>query len=82
MHGVGVPMRAISLLAFAMGCTSCASPSYGTPADCAAAGGQCAIGGGIGCVKQGPENTCNCNPGCNPGGAICCVQFVDAGDGG
>lgn len=27
------------------------------------------------CARQGPENTCNCNPGCNPGGAFCCVAL-------
>ncbi|HEV3189408.1 MAG TPA: hypothetical protein VGY54_02865 [Polyangiaceae bacterium] len=58
-----------------------ASTGYGTPQDCAAAGGQCVIGGGGGlCAREGPANTCNCNPGCNPGGAICCLAFVDAAD--
>jgi hypothetical protein len=56
---------------------------YGTPQDCAAAGGQCVLGGGAGiCARQGPANTCNCNPGCNPGGGVCCVEFIDAGDAG
>jgi len=57
--------------------------SYGTPQDCTAAGGQCVLGGGGAlCAKQGPANTCNCNPGCNPGGAICCVEWFDAGEAG
>jgi len=58
-----------------------ASTGYGTPQDCAAAGGQCVIGGGGGlCAREGPANTCNCNPGCNPGGAICCLALVNAAD--
>lgn len=32
------------------------------------------------CATEGPTNTCNCSPGCNPGGGICCVAFVDAGE--
>ncbi len=56
-------------LGSALGCTS--SPSYGTPQDCAAAGGQCILGsGGNLCAKQGPENTCNCNPMCSTGGLL------------
>src|SRR5580704_7407066 len=56
---------------------------YGTPQDCSNAGGQCVLAGGGGlCAKQGPTNTCNCNPGCNPGGAICCIEWVDAGEAG
>jgi hypothetical protein len=61
-----------------LGCTS-STLSYGTPQDCANAGGRCVIGG-FNCAKTGPENTCNCNPACNPGGAVCCVAFIDAGD--
>jgi hypothetical protein len=36
-------------------------------------------GGGLLCTTEGPANTCNCNPGCDPGGAICCIAFVDGG---
>jgi hypothetical protein len=54
------------------------SGSYGTPQDCTAAGGQCLVGPPEYCAKQGPENTCNCNPGCNPSGAYCCLEFIDA----
>jgi hypothetical protein len=53
--------------------------SYGTRQDCANAGGRCVFGG-FNCALTGPENTCNCNPACNPGNAICCVAFIDAGD--
>ena len=68
-----------ALLAFAgLDCNS--SPSYGTPQDCTAAGGQCTGTGASACVKEGPDNTCNCNPGCNPGGSFCCLVFPDAGD--
>jgi hypothetical protein len=75
-------MRSITpgaLLGLAVvGCTS--SPSYGTPQDCAAAGGQCVLGSAANvCAKQGPDNTCNCNPACNPGGSFCCLAFIDAG---
>jgi hypothetical protein len=58
---------------------SCSSSSYGTVQDCAAAGGRCDIGGFM-CLKEGPPNTCNCNPGCNPGGAVCCLVFSDGGE--
>ena len=48
--------------------------SYGTPQDCSAAGGKCLVGGAINlCAKQGPDNTCNCNPVCDPGGSLCCL---------
>lgn len=43
--------------------------SNGTPADCVDAGGLC-VGGGSVCAKQGPENTCSCNP----SGAFCCLR--------
>jgi hypothetical protein len=63
-----------------LGCTSStSSTSYGTPEDCAAAGGQCLTGPFQACAKEGPQNTCNCNPGCNPSGAYCCVELVEAG---
>jgi len=52
--------------------------AYGTPQDCEEAGGRCVVGPALGCVAEGPANTCNCNPGCNPGGAICCIAFADA----
>jgi hypothetical protein len=62
------------------GSNATASTGYGTPQDCAAAGGQCVLGGGGDlCAREGPANTCNCNPGCNPGGAICCIAFVGGG---
>jgi hypothetical protein len=78
-HGVKDWMRFAALLALVMlGCTASTS-SYGTPADCTAAGGMCALPNGVtACAKQGPENTCNCNPECNPGGSFCCLVFVDA----
>jgi hypothetical protein len=70
-----------ALLGLALGCTSSpSSPSYGTPQDCIEAGGRCILGPGILCAKQGPENTCNCNPLCSTGGQFCCVAFIDAGD--
>jgi hypothetical protein len=53
--------------------------TYGTPQDCMAAGGRCIVGPAVGCIAEGPPNTCNCNPGCAPSGAICCVAFADAG---
>jgi hypothetical protein len=73
----------VCILAFsAMVAAGCNSASYGTPQDCAAAGGQCVLGAGAdNCAKQGPDNTCNCNPACNPGGAFCCLAFVEAGTG-
>jgi hypothetical protein len=42
--------------------------TQGTPADCVEAGGLC-VGSGSVCAKQGPENTCSCNP----SGAFCCL---------
>ncbi|HEY8087948.1 MAG TPA: hypothetical protein VIF09_08885 [Polyangiaceae bacterium] len=76
-------MKLLALLVLAgLGCNSSSSPSYGTPQDCTAAGGQCIVGPGLNCAKEGPVDTCNCNPGCNPSGAFCCVAFVDAGDAG
>jgi len=62
-----------------IGCNS--SSSYGTAQDCIAAGGQCTGTGAAACIKEGPEQTCNCNPGCNPGGSFCCLVFPDASDG-
>jgi hypothetical protein len=57
------------------------SSSYGSPADCTAAGGVCVIpAGGNPCAKEGPQNTCNCNPDCTTAGQICCVAFADGGD--
>ncbi len=68
-----------TLLVVTLGCST-SSSSYGTPQDCAAAGGQCIIGPSAGvCAKEGPTNTCDCNPACSPGGAYCCVTFVEAG---
>jgi hypothetical protein len=59
-----------------------ASTGYGTFQDCVAAGGQCLADGGGGlCAKEGPANTCDCNLGCNSSGAICCLEFVDGGEG-
>jgi hypothetical protein len=63
-------------------CNSPSSPSYGTPEDCTAAGGQCVLTApGNMCGKTGPENSCNCNPTCATGGAFCCIEFIEAGDG-
>ena len=56
------------------------SPSYGTQQDCIAAGGQCLVGHGATMyAKEGPANTCDCNPGCSPAGAFCCISSIDAG---
>ena len=79
-------MKLLLLLVLASLCAACNSSngngqSYGTPQDCAAAGGQCMLGPGVSiCAKRGPENTCNCNPGCNPGGGFCCLALIDGGD--
>jgi hypothetical protein len=82
--GYHKPMRYFSLVALvALAGFSCNSSSSGTPEDCMAAGGQCVLTGpGNTCAKMGPENTCNCNPTCTTGGAFCCIEFTDAGDGG
>jgi hypothetical protein len=85
-RGTIVAMRILlaTLLALAgSGCTSSTSRAltgleYGTPQDCASAGGQCLTGPSQFCAKEGPQNTCNCNPGCNPSGAYCCVELVEA----
>lgn len=70
---------ALGLGLVTLGCSN-SSSSYGTPQDCTAAGGQCLAGGGATmCAKEGPSNTCDCNPGCSPGGGFCCITFVDAG---
>jgi hypothetical protein len=60
--------------------TDATPANYGTPQDCAEAGGRCILGLPQGCAQLGPPNTCNCNPQCNPGGGICCLALVDAGD--
>lgn len=53
----------------------------GRPAACIAAGGRCVLGGAVNiCAKQGPSG-CNTDPP-NPGGAFCCLEFLDSGDGG
>lgn len=77
--GAGLPrLLAVALGLVALGCNS---PSYGKPQDCTAAGGQCLAGDGITlCAKEGPQNTCDCNPTCGPGGLFCCVAFKDAGE--
>jgi hypothetical protein len=79
-----ISARHLAVAAFivATGCasSSSSSPSYGTPNDCANAGGRCVIPGPEMCATEGPPNTCNCNPGCNPGGFICCIAFVDASE--
>jgi hypothetical protein len=75
--------RWLGSLAMLLGLTGfgCTSSSNGTPQDCTAAGGQCVLGSDVNaCAKQGPENTCNCNPTCSPGGSFCCLSFIDAGD--
>ena len=41
------------------------------PAACAAAGGQCLLGGAPNCVIVGPQD---CKPDRNPGGAFCCLD--------
>lgn len=48
-------------------------------AACTSAGGTCVIGPGITCAKQAPTNAQDCDPSGNPGGAICCLVFDDAG---
>jgi hypothetical protein len=77
-----ISARYLAVAAFIVaGCaSSSSSPSYGTPKDCANAGGRCVTPGPAMCASEGPPNTCNCNPGCNPGGFICCVAFVDASE--
>ena len=70
----------LATLLVTLGCSNTSSPSYGTAQDCTAAGGQCIVGGGASlCAKEGPSNTCDCNPGCSPAGAFCCITFIDAG---
>ena len=50
--GAGPRMRvAMSAVVLMLGCNS-----YGTPDDCASAGGRCVIAGGLGvCAKEGPQ---------------------------
>jgi hypothetical protein len=76
---IGETMRSPILTALLV--LGCNSSSGGTPQDCAAAGGQCVLPT-LACVKQGPSDTCNCDPECNPGGAYCCLAFIDAGEAG
>ena len=59
-------------------CGSDGTPGVSGPQACAAAGGTCLIGPGIGCARVGPQD---CNPDRNPGGAYCCLQRepIDAG---
>jgi hypothetical protein len=48
---------------------------------CISAGGRCVVGGAVNiCTKLGPLG-CNNDPP-NPGGAFCCLEFLDAGDAG
>jgi hypothetical protein len=67
-------MRSVSfalwLLLGASGCQSAADA-------CVAAGGRCIIGPATNCARSG--ESCNTNPP-NPGGAVCCFEFLDAGD--
>ena len=67
----------VALWLLGLGCE--VSNANGTPEDCSAAGGQC-VGGGVPCQQEGPANTCNCNPTCNPGGFFCCISRADGGD--
>ncbi len=57
-----------SLMALLGACSSTSGDNSG-PAACAAAGGQCLIGGNT-CPNRGPQD---CNPDRNPGGAFCCL---------
>jgi hypothetical protein len=47
------------------------APDASGPAACAAAGGQCLVGGGTHCAVVGPQD---CNPDEAPGGAFCCLD--------
>src|ERR1044071_5668364 len=60
------------------GCPSETEPARSGPAACAAAGGKCILGPGLGCAQVGPQD---CNPDRNPGGAVCCLveRLADAG---
>jgi hypothetical protein len=69
-------VAAVALFAVAQGCSSNGDTSG--PADCAAAGGQCVLGGDP-CDERGPQD---CNPTRNPGGAFCCLAPASESDAG
>jgi hypothetical protein len=73
-------LLALSGVLTALGALGCNGPQSG-PDACIAAGGRCVVGGAVNiCTKQGPLG-CNTDPP-NPGGAFCCLEFLDAGDAG
>jgi hypothetical protein len=70
-------MRTVALLLTMMlGLLGCNGSQTG-PDACIAAGGRCVPGSAINmCASRG---TPDCNPDRNPGGAFCCIAFLDAG---
>jgi hypothetical protein len=64
----------------AVGCSKSTTSGY---KECLAAGGQCVSGALTNmCAKLGPDDTCNCDPDCNPGGSFCCIELSsDSGTG-
>jgi hypothetical protein len=67
----------VGTLLIALGALSCNGSQSAADA-CISAGGQCVVGPATNCAKSG--GSCNTDP--LPGGAVCCLEFVDAaGDG-
>jgi hypothetical protein len=53
--------------------------SYAAGNACRAASGVCAVnGGGMGCIKQAPDDAQDCNPTLGPGAIRCCLEYADA----
>jgi hypothetical protein len=72
---IAQPLAPITYVAIAcILIVACTSAPSSTGHECAAAGGTCVVGPGLGCALQAPSSAqdCNTNPP-NPGGAVCCL---------